>query len=273
MQSPWPGSTICPVPPGLTGLVAKHAAMPAHDLVLCDIDGCLTPENPVVIDRRHLSLIAERNERARDQGLALITLCTGRPQPFAELLCRLLSNTTVPCIAENGVWLYHPGTNAYLMDPSITADHLRLIGELETSLRAEYGRFGAAIQPGKTASLSLYHHDHDWLVGVRDQIAATVQEHGWPLRISMSWFYINCDLIHISKASGIRRLLERHPHSRERLAGIGDTLGDLAIADSVGWFGCPANADERLKPRAHLVATEHETAGVWELLQHLDGLG
>ncbi|GDY11547.1 phosphoglycolate phosphatase [Planctomycetota bacterium] len=247
--------------------------MPAHDLVLCDIDGCLTPENPVVIDRRHLSLIAERNERAAAQGLAPVTLCTGRPQPFAELLCRLLANTTVPCIAENGVWLYHPGTNAYAMDPSITADHLRLVTELEGRLRADYGRFSAAIQPGKTASLSLYHHDHDWLVGVRDQIAALVQSRGWPLRVSMSWFYINCDLIHISKASGIRRLLEQHPHSRERLAGIGDTLGDLAIADSVGWFGCPANADERLKPRAHLVAKSHETAGVWELLQHLDGLG
>jgi HAD superfamily hydrolase (TIGR01484 family) len=243
------------------------------ELVLSDVDGCLVPENPGPLDHHHLGLIEARNlAHAERTGHALLTLCTGRPQPFAELLCRSLGNLTVPCIAENGVWMYHPGTNTYVLDPTITADHLAAVRALEDYLRAEWCRFtdkGAAIQPGKTASASLYTHDHDWLVEVRSAVEAEVQHRGWPFRISMSWFYLNCDLIHVSKGTGVRRVAQALGLDRSQLAGIGDTLGDLAIADNVAVFACPGNADERIKPRASYVAQAHEAAGVWEILQRI----
>jgi HAD superfamily hydrolase (TIGR01484 family) len=245
----------------------------AVDLILSDVDGCLTPENPVAVDRHHLGLIEARNlAQVASTGRALLTLCTGRPQPFAELLCRTIGNLTVPCIAENGVWMYHPGTNAYAMDPTITTDHLAAVRALEDYLRSEWCRHtekGAAIQPGKTASASLYTHDHDWLVEVRAAVEAEVKRRGWPFRISMSWYYLNCDLVHISKGTGVRRVAAVLGLDRDRLAGIGDTMGDLAIADNVGLFACPGNADARIKPRAACVATAHEAAGVWEIIQRI----
>ncbi len=244
------------------------------DLVCCDIDGCLTPERPVAIDRASLDRIAARNQRIADGAPgAFVTLCSGRPQPFAELLCRWLANVSVPCIAENGVWLYHPGTNTYEMDPAISAGDLRAVRELEDWLRGTYAvrsDKGAAIQPGKSASISLYTHDHEWLVQVRDEVAAEVERRGLPLRISMTWYYLNCDLRHVSKATGVRRLAQRAERTRERMAGIGDTLGDLGIAEQVAWFACPGNADARLLAHAHYISPHHEAAGVADILDRLD---
>src|SRR5690606_4683927 len=81
------------------------------DLIIADIDGCLTPEGPEPFDVARLAQIAAHNERAfsGDAGTPPpITLCSGRPQPFAEAMCRLIHNTRIPCVCENGVWVYHP---------------------------------------------------------------------------------------------------------------------------------------------------------------------
>jgi hydroxymethylpyrimidine pyrophosphatase-like HAD family hydrolase len=90
-----------------------------------------------------------------------------------------------------------------------------------------------------------------------------------PFRVSLTLLYINCDLEHVSKATGIRRLIEHVQVPRSRLAGIGDTSSDLAIADNVAFFGCPANAMDEVQQRADYVAAEEEVAGVLEVLARL----
>src|SRR5262245_11585234 len=62
-----------------------------YDLVISDIDGCLQPESSGTMDLHELARVAEHNEQAaarRDRPL--VTLCSGRPQPFVEALCKLL---------------------------------------------------------------------------------------------------------------------------------------------------------------------------------------
>ena len=240
------------------------------DLILCDIDGCLCPEHPGPLDTSALAAVAAHNRAARaSRDRPRVVLCTGRPQPFAELLCRLIEDLDGPAVCENGVWLYHPARNRYELDPTITPAEIASIQELVSWMRDRYVAHGAQIQPGKDASASLYHADHDWLAGVRAEVAAEVARRALPIRVSMSWFYVNCDLAHISKGSGIQRLAAATGISRDRLAGIGDTLGDLAIADNVAWFACPANADPKLKERAHYVSPLAEAAGVVDILERI----
>jgi hydroxymethylpyrimidine pyrophosphatase-like HAD family hydrolase len=119
------------------------------------------------------------------------------------------------------------------------------------------------------ASISLYHPDTRVLKEIWPRVAEEFEKSGWPLRVSMTWLYINCDLRHVSKATGMRRLLEMTGVPKERVAGIGDTMSDLAIRDNVGWFACPANAAEELKARADFVAGEAEARGVVEILERL----
>jgi len=243
-----------------------------YDIVISDVDGCLSPEDPKNFNPEGLLKVAEHNRLAIDQGdRPIVTLCTGRPQPFVEAMCRLLQNMTVPAIAENGVWLFDAGRNEYVMDPSISDVDLEAVHEAEMWIRHEYALAGFTIQPGKTASVSLYHPSRERMLAVVPELRAAVDERGWPLRISTTWFYINCDLKHINKGTGIARLLERTETPKDRLAGIGDTNGDSFIADAVDYFACPANADDEIRKRAHYISPLAEVDGVVDILTRLGG--
>jgi hydroxymethylpyrimidine pyrophosphatase-like HAD family hydrolase len=85
----------------------------------------------------------------------------------------------------------------------------------------------------------------------------------------MTWFYVNCDLQHVNKATAIDRLLDQTGIDPERTAGIGDTMGDRFIADRVSWFGCPANADAEIMKSADYVSPHKEVEGVLDLLGRL----
>jgi hydroxymethylpyrimidine pyrophosphatase-like HAD family hydrolase len=242
-----------------------------YDLVICDIDGCLAPESSIPMDIERLGELAEHNRRAqRYHDRPLLTLCSGRPLPFVEAMCRLLQNHSAPCIAENGVWLYHPHNNRYLIDPAITAEHLQAVHDASRLLAELYARHGVTQQPGKSAAVTLFHADPAYLRSIEADVREQLQRRGLPFRVVMSWLYINCDLTHVSKATGIRRLMEAVDIPRERLAGIGDNSGDVAIADNVAFFACPGNAELEIKRRADYAAEHEEVAGVLEILRRLE---
>ncbi len=242
------------------------------DAVICDIDGCLAPESTAPMDAPALACIAEYNVEAQTKlDRPVVTLCSGRPQPFAEALCRLLHNTTVPCVAENGVWLFDPRDSRFLMDPTITDEHLDAVEQAEHWIRHELGPKGVVIQPGKAASISLWHPDTQMLKAMQPRLRDEFARHAWPFRVSATVAWINCDLQHISKATGVRRLIAETGLTRERLAGVGDMPSDQAIADNVGFFACPANADPALSKNAHYVSSRHEVLGVLDILEHVRG--
>jgi hypothetical protein len=241
------------------------------DAIICDIDGCLSDEGTAPFDLGALAKVAAHNRRAIERrDVPLLTVCSGRPQPFAEAMCRAIHNTELPCVAENGVWLYHPGTNAYDMDPSITRQHLDAVGQASAWIRESFGRRGVSQQPGKTASISLYHEDTAYLMDeVMPAVSAGVQVCAWPLRVSRTERYVNLDLTHVSKSTALQRLFEQTGLRTERLAGIGDATSDLAIRERVAWFACPANAVDELKQQTDMVATKVGVAGVLEILATL----
>lgn len=244
-----------------------------YDLVICDIDGCLVSELQKPFDLASLSAIRRHNELAMERGdRPLVTVCSGRPQPFAESICRLIGNLHMPGVCENGVWVYHPGTNEYVMDPAITPAHLEAVRELSRWARLEWGARGVTEQPGKAASVTLYHPDTALLTSqVQPAVRAQCEAMCWPFRVSMTWHYINCDLQHVSKGSGLDRMLAGLGIPKPRLAGIGDTTGDLCIAQRVAHFACPANAAPAIKEHAHMVAGKSEAEGVVEILASLVG--
>lgn len=241
-----------------------------YDAVICDIDGCLGPESHAPLDAERLAWIARHNERAVRAGdRAVLTVCSGRPQPFAEAMCRVLANDLVPCVAENGVWVYDPKGNRFLLDPAILPEHLGAVRGASEWVERELCPRGVVIQPGKTASISLWHEDRAFLMGLMAGIRERFASEGWPLRVSSTVAWINCDLGHVSKASGIRRLVELTGFSRERLAGIGDQMSDMSIRESVAYFGCPANADAGLRVHADYVSAHEEIAGVIDILERV----
>lgn len=238
--------------------------------MICDIDGCLTPEASRPIDTDALTIIRRHNEAAQTlSDRPIVTLCSGRPQPFVEAICRAIGNETLPCIAENGVWLWHLRTNSYEMDPAITNAHLDIVRDADRWVRSDLFPKGVSIQPGKSASISLYHPDTTLLRRLESVVRDRFARERWALRVSMTWLYINCDLAHVSKGSGIDRLFAQTGLTRADTAGIGDTPGDLPIRERSAWFGCPSNAHPDIRARADFTSGLPESRGVIELLESL----
>lgn len=243
-----------------------------YDLVICDIDGCLSPESSDPISIHKLAEVARYNELAKSQqDRPLVTVCSGRPEPFCEAMCRLLQNDRYPCVAENGVWVFDPVTNVYEMDPAITAEHLEMVHSTSAWVMKNYGKHGVTLQPGKSASVTLYHPKPEYLQSILPELKAEAEASNWPFRMSMTWFYINCDFTFVTKATGIKRLLEATKIDPARTIGIGDTMSDKSIADTVSWFACPANAQDEIKQHADYISEYEQVDGVLDILQQVAG--
>ncbi len=242
------------------------------DVVFCDVDGCLLPEITAPADLSAMSAIAEHNARAvADRDRPVVVPCTGRPQPFCEAVCKMLGRLDgIPAICEHGVWLYEFERHDWSLAPEVTPQDVALIRRVEDWVREELGSEGCILELGKHAGVTIIHPDVGFLTErILPRVEARVAGEGWPLKIAMTWTCINANLAHVSKGNAIRRVVERYGLDRARLAGIGDTIGDLAIRAEVAWFGCPANAEEALKPHADTVAPSPEARGVIELLEML----
>jgi hydroxymethylpyrimidine pyrophosphatase-like HAD family hydrolase len=86
------------------------------DIVISDIDGCMAPESAGPMNPLKLAHVAAYNLAAEQQrDRPVVTLCSGRPQPYGEALSRMIANVSVPIICEMGVWLYDPRDNAFLL--------------------------------------------------------------------------------------------------------------------------------------------------------------
>lgn len=239
------------------------------DVVVCDIDGCLLDELNPEVDLVSLYKIAEHNQKAEElRDRPYVTLCSGRPQPFVECLSRIIGNYKIPCISENGVWIHNPADNSIECDASIQADDIAATHRLEALVR-RFVQDGAIIQAGKSASVSVIHQNSDWIERHVRIIQDLCNEHKLPFKTSRTWSCINCNLSKVNKSTGMKRLIKKLGLQKERLVGIGDTMGDLGIAENVGFFCCPNNAEEKIKTYADFVAQKKICEGVVELLAHL----
>lgn len=251
-------------------------ASPARrfDVVFCDVDGCLLPEVTTPADLHALARVAEHNERAvTDRDRPVVVPCTGRPQPFTEAVCKMLGRLdNLPAICEHGVWLYEFERHAWSLAPDITPEDVRVVREVEDWVRDELAESGCVLELGKHAGVTIVHPDVEYLTrAVLPVLEARIAERGWPLHVAMTWTCINANLRHVSKGHAIARVIERWRLDPARTAGIGDTIGDLAIRQRVAWFGCPANAAPDIKPHADAVAARPEAEGVLELLEMVSG--
>lgn len=238
--------------------------------IITDIDGCLSPEESIPWDLDLFGRFARicRDASAGQGKVAPMTLCTGRPQPYVEVLAKIL-DIRAPMICENGAVFYSLHDNRSVYGPGVTPEKIQGIRAvrmfIESAILPKYPE--AVYQFGKEAQMSVYSENPAIFPEIQRAIEVFVAENELPpLEISASHYYLNISMTHVNKGIALRQLLQQLGVSREETAGIGDTEGDLPLRDAVGFFACPANAKPALQARADYVSPCRDIAGVLDIL-------
>ncbi|MDQ1257420.1 MAG: hypothetical protein QG656_2024 [Candidatus Hydrogenedentes bacterium] len=239
--------------------------------IITDIDGCISPEESIPWDLDRFAEFARRSrEASAGRGLlAPMTLCTGRPQPYAEVLMKIL-DIRAPAICENGVFLYSLHDNRSRFGPGVTEAKILGIRAvrnfIDTVILPEFPN--AVYQVGKEAQLSIYSERPGIFTEIQPLIEDFVADQGGPeLVISPSHYYLNISLAGVDKGSTLRALMDELGAEKGELAGIGDTVGDLPLREAVGFFACPSNSQPALKEAADYVSPYPNIEGVLDILE------
>lgn len=237
-------------------------------LIVVDVDGCLTRGEAQPLDFRVLERVAEFNARARENpALPAVTLCTGRQQPYVEVLMQAIG-AFWPGIYENGGGLYFPQTYRFVENPLITAETREALERVKKTLREEVVEAGVGyFQPGKEVSLSLYPLPGTSVRQLRRRVEEALRPHAAWYVAEESATCINVIPRGVDKGNGVRWLSEETGVPLSRIGGVGDSSSDLTFLTLVGFAAAPANAAPEVKERVHYVSPFENGEGLVDILE------
>jgi hydroxymethylpyrimidine pyrophosphatase-like HAD family hydrolase len=258
----------------MNDLIRAWRALPAPAgvlrAVLVDVDGCLTAGEGRPLDLDALAVCAAINRRALCDPLTpAITLCTGRPAPYVEVLLQAIGGF-LPALAEHGGMLLSPADYHFEHHPLLAS-----IGETLGAVRAAAGaslvQSGLGfLQPGKETMLTFYP-----ALGVAFGTAlataqATLAPYDDLFAAEHNRTCIEIRRRGVDKGSGVQWLAERIDLPLSAFAGIGDSDSDLAFLMLVGFPAAPANAIELVREQAAYVALQPDARGVLEIVEQIE---
>lgn len=239
-------------------------------LIVTDVDGCVTPEDSAPFDLAHLTpLIALlRGSACKTNTLPPVTLCTGRPQPYVEVLAKLL-DIRLPIICENGAVLYTLDGNWSRYTAGVTEAKIAGLRAIRAFLERDLlpKHPNARYQFGKEAMLSVYSDAHAELARIHEAVEAFATREALPAAvINLTHFYLNISMAEVDKGTALLGLINDLGVARDQVVAIGDTVGDMPLRDTAGFFACPANAQDEIRAVADYVSPYPDARGLVDIL-------
>lgn len=236
-------------------------------LIVFDIDGVLTAGEAQPLDLALLAQLREMNRLARaDTVRPAVTLCTGRPAPYLEVMLQAI-DAHLPGIFENGAGLYVPETYRFLPHPHLsdTAIMSRIQRRLgDTVVKSGFAYF----QPGKIYTLTLFPTDPDDTAKLATAAAAALGSLGEAVELVYSFSCLNILPREMDKGRGIAFLASQVGIAPENMLGVGDSDVDLPFLKRVGYAAAPSNANESVKQLVHYISPYPTSDGVRDILRH-----
>jgi HAD superfamily hydrolase (TIGR01484 family) len=241
-------------------------------LVLVDIDGCLTPGEGRAWNWRALEAIAKANQLSRDDsGIPAVTLCTGRQEPYVEVLMQAI-NAWFPAIYENGCGLYFPREYRFVEHPAITDEVREALLDTKQRLRRQVIEPGLGyFQPGNELSLTIYPLPGTALLSLYDIISQELRAAEQRLAIQISVSCVDVTPAGIDKGTGVEWLSRETGIPLTSMGGIGDSASDLAFLRLVGHSGAPANAAPQVSDAVEMVSPRSDGDGVVDIIDRWSG--
>jgi HAD superfamily hydrolase (TIGR01484 family) len=236
-------------------------------LVLVDVDGCLTPGEDRGWNWRALQTIAHLNRASRrDPRFPAVTLCTGRQEPYVEVLTQAI-DASFPAIYENGCGLFFPEDYRFVEHPAINGEVREALLEAKKRLgRQVVGQGLGYFQPGKEVSLTIYPLPGTGLASLYRIVAQELAAAGQHLTVQASASCVDITPAGLSKESGVQWLSRETGIPLACMGGIGDSAGDLAFLRLMGRSGAPANAAAEVRDAVETVSRLSDGDGVVDIV-------
>ena len=236
-------------------------------LILFDVDGVLTDGEAQGLDLDLFAHLAAMNRAAHDDSsLPAVTLCTGRPAPYVEVMLQAIKGH-LPAVYENGCGLYVPRDYRFLQHPALDGNEsMRDVRERLGEALVKTGRI--FFQPGKEHSLSLFPLNG---VSVADldplarEALGSLQD---LVDLTYSSSCLNVIPRGVDKGAGLRFLCERSGYVLDEVLGVGDSDVDVPFLKLTGYSAAPANAFDSVKQIVDYIAPHNTSKGVRDILQH-----
>jgi hydroxymethylpyrimidine pyrophosphatase-like HAD family hydrolase len=245
-------------------------------LFITDLDGCVS--DPFITpDWRAFSDIRELNiQSVDDPDIPMLSICTGRPMPYAEAVAQMLG-IRIPFIFESGGGMYDVVQNKLTWTPALTPDIRRQVEEIKewamTHIMKSYPR--SIPEFAKFTDIGIINPDTPTILKIFDESERFIAQ-GYPdFMVHRTEVSVNIILRQANKGEGIRMLCNELGYHLSEVAYIGDSSGDIAGLEIVGRSFAPANAAPEAKAAAQEVTRGRSTKGVIEayyslLVQNLE---
>jgi len=240
-------------------------------LLLLDIDGVLTQGEAGALDLDLLAHLAAMNRAARDDpARPAVSLCTGRPAPYVEVMLQAIDGH-LPAVYENGCGLYVPRGYRFLPHPAIgDGAEMDAVRERLHMRLVQPGK--VFFQPGKQFSLSLFPLDGVSEPDLLPLVEAALGSLRDRVDLTYSSSCLNVTPRGVDKGAGLRFLCEQAGYSPDEVLGVGDSDVDVSFLAIVGRSAAPANAFDTVKHIVDYVAPRPTSGGVRDILKEF-GLG
>lgn len=209
------------------------------EVFACDIDGCLAAAEHAPYDLTALRRMAELNALSRvSADVPALTLVTGRPHAYVDAVTQVLG-IDLPVSFENGAGLATRRPYRAWLSPDASAGQREL--QAFSELVAAQPRM--VLQLGKVASLSVFPAVEGYgLEELLTDVEGLVRRSGVALALDPSTDCVNVLIPGVDKGTGFAWLLDELGVPAQAVAGIGDSLGDLAWLTACGMSVAPSNA-------------------------------
>jgi len=223
-------------------------------LFVLDLDGCVS-EPYVTPDWKALTKIRELNQKSRtEEAIPPVTICTGRPLPYAEAVAQWL-DIRLPFVFESaGLFDLENSRVVTGLDGS-KEEGIKGIREMKRWIRDEIlPEFPKSmLEFTKMMDAGVISPASNEISDIYEKVMEVTRSYYPGLEVHRTEVSVNILIRGNNKYRGVELLGERLDVKFEKMAYIGDSEGDIPALEVISRPYAPSNAIERVKQIAEVI--------------------
>lgn len=229
-------------------------------LFVTDLDGCIshpfkTPDWKNIDEIRSLNIASRESEI-----IPTLTICTGRPYPYAEAIAQWL-DIRIPFVFESA-GLYHWNGNRVETALNNIQEDLEPIFVMKDWIRSNIlpNYPTANIEFSKMMDAGIVAPEKDVIKAIIPVVRKKIEADFPRLEMHTTDISVNILMPGNNKLQGMKLLAESQNISLEEIAYIGDTGGDIPALKKIKMPFSPSNATRAVKDISENLEAETSTA-------------